>query len=125
MHYVTSREMAVSISDEITGFFNLPNPSSTTMTLGSTQPLTEMSTRKLPGGKGPLTRKADNLTTICGPIVWKKYGSLNLKHCRSQWPHDVRHEPSLPARTLGLWVRIPLEALMFLCAYSVFVLFCV
>jgi hypothetical protein len=27
-----------------------PNPSSRTMALGSTQPLTEMSTRNLPGG---------------------------------------------------------------------------
>jgi hypothetical protein len=32
-------------------FFNWPNPSSRTMALGSTQPLTEMSTRNLPGGK--------------------------------------------------------------------------
>jgi hypothetical protein len=39
------------------------------MTLGSTQPLTEMSTRNLPGGKGPLALKADNLTAICDPIV--------------------------------------------------------
>jgi hypothetical protein len=31
-------------------FFNLPNSSSRTMALGSTQPLTEMSTRKIPGG---------------------------------------------------------------------------
>jgi hypothetical protein len=31
-------------------FFNLPNPFSSTMDLGSTQPLTEMSTRNLPGG---------------------------------------------------------------------------
>jgi hypothetical protein len=31
--------------------FNWPNPSSRTMALGSTQPLTEMSTRNLPGGK--------------------------------------------------------------------------
>jgi hypothetical protein len=31
-------------------FFNWPNPSSCTMALGSTQPLTEMSTRNLPGG---------------------------------------------------------------------------
>jgi hypothetical protein len=31
-------------------FFNLLNPSSRTMTLGSTQPLTEMSTRNLLGG---------------------------------------------------------------------------
>jgi hypothetical protein len=35
------------------------------MALGLTQPLTEMSTRNLPGGKGLPARKADNLTTIC------------------------------------------------------------
>jgi hypothetical protein len=39
-----------SIPDVI-GFFDLPNPSSRAMALGSTQPLTEMSTRNLPGGK--------------------------------------------------------------------------
>jgi hypothetical protein len=39
------------------------------MALGSTQPLTEMSTRNLPGGKGRSERKADNLTAICEPIV--------------------------------------------------------
>jgi hypothetical protein len=32
------------------------------MALGFTQPLTEMSTRNLPGGKGRPARKADNLT---------------------------------------------------------------
>jgi hypothetical protein len=39
-----------SIPDEVIEFFNLPNPSSRTMALGSTQPLTEMSARNLPGG---------------------------------------------------------------------------
>jgi hypothetical protein len=43
------------------------------MALGSTQPLTEMSTRNFPGGggggKGRPARKADNLTAICEPIV--------------------------------------------------------
>jgi hypothetical protein len=40
------------------------------MVLGSTQPLTEMSTRNLPGGdKGRPARKADNLTAICELIV--------------------------------------------------------
>jgi hypothetical protein len=34
-----------------------------------TQPLTEMSTRDLPGGKGCPALKADNLTAICEPIV--------------------------------------------------------
>jgi hypothetical protein len=38
------------------------------MALGSTQPVTEMSTRNLPEGKGRPARKADNLTAICEPI---------------------------------------------------------
>jgi hypothetical protein len=50
-------------------FFNLPNPSSRTKALGLTRPLTEMSIRNLPGGKGRPARKADNLTAICEPIV--------------------------------------------------------
>jgi hypothetical protein len=50
-------------------FFNLPNSSSRIMTLGSTQPLTEMSTRNLPVVKERLAHKADNLTAICEPIV--------------------------------------------------------
>jgi hypothetical protein len=39
------------------------------MALGSTQPLAEMRTRNLPGGKNRPTRKANNLTAICEPIV--------------------------------------------------------
>jgi hypothetical protein len=58
-----------SIPDEIIGFFNWLHPSSRTMALGSTQPLTEMSTRNRPGSKGRQARKADNLIAICGPIV--------------------------------------------------------
>jgi hypothetical protein len=50
-------------------FFNWPIPSSRTTALGSTQSLTEMSTRNLPRGKGQPARKADNLTTICEPTV--------------------------------------------------------
>jgi hypothetical protein len=40
----------VRVPDEV-DFFNLPNFSCRTMTLGSTQPLTEMNTRNLPGVK--------------------------------------------------------------------------
>jgi hypothetical protein len=50
-------------------FFSLPNPSSRIMALGSTQTLTEMSTRNVPGGKGRPVRMAGNLTIICEPIV--------------------------------------------------------
>jgi hypothetical protein len=39
------------------------------MALGSTQLLTEMSTRNILGGKGRPARKADNLAAIHEPIV--------------------------------------------------------
>jgi hypothetical protein len=64
-----SRKVMGSITNEVTGFSNLPNSSSHTMALGPTQPLTEMSTRNLPRGKDLLEHKADNLTAICEPIV--------------------------------------------------------
>jgi hypothetical protein len=43
------------------------------MALGSTQPLTEISTRNLPGDKEWPARKADNLTFICEQIVYKMW----------------------------------------------------
>jgi hypothetical protein len=57
-----------AIPDEVE-FLNLLNPSSRTMALGSTQPLTEMSTRNLPGGKKRPVRRADNLAAIYEPNV--------------------------------------------------------
>jgi hypothetical protein len=45
------------------------------MALGSTQPLTEMNTRNLPGGEGWPARKRDNVTAICEPIVYKLWES--------------------------------------------------
>jgi hypothetical protein len=39
------------------------------MALRSTQPVTEMSTRNLPGDKRLSARKADDLTAICEPTV--------------------------------------------------------
>jgi hypothetical protein len=61
-------KVAGSNPDEVDFFFNLPNPFCRTMALGSTQPLTEMSSRNIPGGKGRSARKAD-LTAICDQIV--------------------------------------------------------
>jgi hypothetical protein len=58
----------VRIQDEV-DFFNLPKPSSRTMALGTTQPLTEMRTRSLPGGKKLLARRSDDLTTIYEPNI--------------------------------------------------------
>jgi hypothetical protein len=45
----------------------------------SIQPLTEMSTRNFPGGKGLPGRKADNPTTICEP-----------RRLTTQWASTVR-----------------------------------
>jgi hypothetical protein len=85
-HYATSRKVAGSNSDEVIGYFNLPNTSSRTMALGSTQPLTEMSTRNLPVGISSQRRirfqladfnqsEANHITTLenkAGPrnITW-------------------------------------------------------
>jgi hypothetical protein len=62
-------KVAVSVPEEVIGFFDSPNPSNHTMALASTQPLTEISTRNLPEGIGRPARKADNITAICEPIV--------------------------------------------------------
>jgi hypothetical protein len=58
----------VRVPDEV-DFFNLPNPSSRTMTLGQTQPLSEINTRNFPGGKKRPARRADNLAAIYEPNV--------------------------------------------------------
>jgi hypothetical protein len=43
------------------------------MTLGPTQPLTEMNTRYVPGGKERPARKAHNLIDICERTVYKMW----------------------------------------------------
>jgi hypothetical protein len=42
----------VRIEIGVIGFLSGPNPSSLTVTLGSSEPVTEMSTRNFPGVKG-------------------------------------------------------------------------
>jgi hypothetical protein len=61
-----SHKVLGSNPDEV---LNLPNPSSRTVILGFTQPLTEINTRKIPGVKARSARKAGNLSVICEPIV--------------------------------------------------------
>jgi hypothetical protein len=69
MQYSKIAKVAGSIPAEVIEIFNLPNPSSHTVPLGSTQPLTAMSTSNLPGVKERPARKADNLTANCELII--------------------------------------------------------
>jgi hypothetical protein len=43
------------------------------MDLGSSRPLTEVTTRNLPGGKERPELKADNLIVICEPVAYKVF----------------------------------------------------
>jgi hypothetical protein len=65
-------------------FFNWPNPSSSTMALWSTQPLTETSTRNLPGGKWLSACKADILTAIC--VLWLSGKCWSVNVSQPYWP---------------------------------------
>jgi hypothetical protein len=67
----------VRVPDEV-DFFNLPYPSSRTMALGLTQPLTEMSTRNLPGGKKWLACRAGEYQDLPGGKKWPVCKDDNL-----------------------------------------------
>jgi hypothetical protein len=67
----SSLKVAGSIPYKVSTFFNLPNPSSYSIFLGLTRPVTETSTMNLPGGKARPALKADNLIGICEPTVWR------------------------------------------------------
>jgi hypothetical protein len=58
---------------------------------GATQPLTEMSTRNLPGSKGCLARKAYNPTAICELNVQKMW---EPRHLTTLWASTVCYRDS-------------------------------
>jgi hypothetical protein len=72
----TRRKVMGSISDGVTGFFYWHNPSGCTMTLGLTQPLTEMSARDIFWGVKWPVRTADIFTTFMCRLSWN-LGTLN------------------------------------------------
>jgi hypothetical protein len=67
-HCPSCRKVAGSIPGDVIGIFNWHNPSGRTMTLGLTQPLTEMSTRNISCGVKMHT--ADNFTTFMCWLSW-------------------------------------------------------
>ena len=76
-HYATNRQVAGSIPYGVTGIFQWHNPSGRTMALGSTQPLTEMSTRCIYwGGKGGWCVRLTTLPPSCAVVM--KSGNLNF-----------------------------------------------
>jgi hypothetical protein len=74
------------------------------MALGSTQPLTEMSTRNLHGGRGRPERKADNLTAICEPIVWKMW---KPRHLTTLWVSTACYRDSFTFMRRAVFVTAP------------------
>ena len=66
-HCTASLKVMGLIPNDVTGIFHWHNPSGHTMTLRSTQLLTEMSTRNIFWG---LVQRADNLTTFKCWLSW-------------------------------------------------------
>jgi hypothetical protein len=73
-----------------------------------------------------------SLTVFVIPLMKSTDSSLEMsriyfqtvdRFSRSQWPRCLMHGPSLPTRTLGSWVRIPLETWMSVRVCCVFMLF--
>ena len=107
-HCATNRKVAGSIADGIIGIFHWHNPSGSTIALGLTHPLTEMSTRNISWGVKAAGAYGWQPYHLHFPIVLKS-GSLNLlepsgsvQACNgtalpwpttcfySQWPYAAR-----------------------------------
>jgi hypothetical protein len=87
--------MVIGSFDEVIGFFYLPNPSSRTIALVLTQRLTEISSRNLPGGKGPQAgAEADKYLNIikiaCGWLLHRpkhvtRITNKNISYTCCEW----------------------------------------
>jgi hypothetical protein len=62
-HYDRNGKVAGSITDEVTGFFNLPSPSSRTVAPGSIQPLNRNEYQESSWVKEWAARNAENLNS--------------------------------------------------------------
>jgi hypothetical protein len=79
-HWATNRKVVGSIPDGVIGIFH----SGHTMALGSTQPLTEMSTRNISWGKGRRCVALTTLLTSCADCleIWEPQPLGNLRACQ-------------------------------------------
>ena len=83
-HCATSRKVAGSIPDGVIGIYHGHNPSDRTMTLGSTQPLTEMSTRNISwGSKGGWLVGLTTLSPSCADClqIWEPHPPGTFRAC--------------------------------------------
>jgi hypothetical protein len=84
------------------------------MALGSTQPLTDMSLGIFLGVKGGRpARKADSLTAIYEPIVWKMWEPRRLT---TLWASTACYRDSFPLPLLRMFS--PYEVLVFFPKYN-------
>jgi hypothetical protein len=90
--------LAGSIPYEVIGFFDSSNPSSRIIALESTQPVTEMNTRNLPGGKRRPAREPDRLTAICESIVYKMW---EPEHLITLWAFTACYRDSFTFFTMA------------------------
>jgi hypothetical protein len=79
-----SWQVAGSIPDGVIGIFHCHNPFGRTMALGSTQPLTEMSTSISSGGKDGRCVGLTTLPPSCADCleIWEPQPPGNLRACR-------------------------------------------
>jgi hypothetical protein len=98
------KDLTGAVPDEM-DFSNLPSHYNGTIALGSTQPLTEMSTRNLPGGKMRPARRADKLAAIWAEHL-KMWEPKTLATLRASTA-CTRINLSLPLPQLGQTVTQP------------------
>jgi hypothetical protein len=108
-HCATSRKVAGSIPDGVNLIF-IDNLIGNTMALGSTLPLTKMSTSV---GLTTLPPSGADCLEIWEPHLPETLWDC-FTFCCSQCPHGLRRR-SAAARLLRLWVRITPGAGMFVC----------
>jgi hypothetical protein len=98
----------VRVPDEV-NFFHVPNPSSRIMALGSTQRITEMSTRNLPGGKMRPAHRPDIILLPSMSQMSENVGastSRNLRDLHSLYRDDFTFTMISPPT--GVSVKITL-----------------